>query len=630
MNNVFIGNLPVEKAIALFHSQVELNFRREMVKLKEASGRKTAEAVIAKKSSPDFHSAAMDGIAVNSEITQTASERTPKRLFDSTDFQYINTGNPLPKGTDSVIMIEEVIPIENGVIEIMVPSYPWQHIRQIGEDIIKGEMVLPSNHVIRPLDLGALMSAGIEEVCVYSKPRLGILPTGSEIVQRLSELAHGKILDSSSGVFEAYAHQYGAAATIYAPVSDDYELLKAAVEKAVEENDIVMTIAGSSAGSKDFTVDVLSELGRIIVHGVAMKPGKPTILGEINGKPFIGLPGYPVSSFFTFDVFVRPLLTDLNPSYSSDNHERCKMEVSLTQRIVSNLKHEEYVRMQLGYIGEKLIATPLSRGAGSTMSLVKADAILVIPREVEGMESESTQIVTLISPIKTIKEKLVINGSHDLLLDFLADKMPIASTHFGSMGGIIALKKNVTHIAPVHLIDEQTGQYNKHLPNQFFKGENMTIIEGVKREQGIIVKKGNPKQITSLKDLTREDVAFVNRQRGAGTRQLLDFELSRLGIDPRDIYGYSREVTTHMAVAISVANEGADAGLGIYSAAQHMDLDFISIGFEHYDFIIRDSSLDDPRVTFFISLLKSKWFKDTLDSIGGYAIESPGTLYKAV
>lgn len=631
MNNVFIGNLPVEEAIKRFHSEVKLSSRHEMVRISEAPGRITAVAVIAKKSSPDYHSAAMDGIAINSEATKTASEKTPKRLCESRDFHYINTGNPLPKGTDSVIMIEEVIPRDSGFIEIMIPSFPWQHIRQIGEDIIKGEMVLPSNHVIRPLDIGALLSAGLEEIEVYAKPRLGIIPTGNEIVQKLSELEYGKILDSSSKVFEAYAHQYGADAIIYSPVNDQFDVLKFALKKAFDENDIVVTIAGTSAGSKDFTLDVLSDLGRVIVHGVAMKPGKPTLLGEIDGKPFVGLPGYPVSSFFAFDVFVRPLLTDMNPNYRlSFDDDRKQLSVTLAQRIVSSLKHEEYVRVQLGNIGDKLIATPLNRGAGSTMSLVKADAILKIPREVEGMEAGTHQEVTLIKPLQTIKNKLVINGSHDLLLDFLADKIPIASTHVGSMGGIIALKRQETHIAPVHLIDELTGIYNRHLLKQYFNGEKMTIIEGVKREQGIIVKKGNPKQIMSLQDLTRNDVAFVNRQRGAGTRQLLDYELKRLSVESSEIYGYTREVTTHMAVAVSVLNDGADAGLGIYSAAHHMDLDFISIGFEHYDFIVRDDSLDDPRVIEFIALLKSNWFKETLDSIGGYSIESPGSLYKAV
>lgn len=640
MQKIFIGNMPVDQAKEQFMRQVEIPIQSEWVTLTDSVFRKTFVAVHALKSSPDAHVAAMDGIAVISDRTNGASEKTPKRLIENEDFVYVNTGNLMPEGYDSVIMIEEIVPVASNSIEIMMPSYPWQHVRQIGEDIIQGEMILPSNHVIRPLDLGAMLSGGIDTVCVYKKRSIGILPTGNEIVQSLSELKRGKIIDSSSKVFEGYAKEYGALSTIYPPAIDDFVVLQNAIKKGIEENDILITIAGSSAGAKDFTVDVIESLGRVIVHGVAMKPGKPTILGLIDGKPVIGLPGYPVSSYFTFDVFVKPLLTTLNPTYTEagiqtdtvnlingDSSDK-NLEVTLTQRLVSSLKHEEYVRMLLGLVDGNYIAAPLNRGAGSTMSLVRADAILKIPQEVEGIEAGSTINVSLIKKRNDIDKRLVVIGSHDLILDFIADKLPLSSGHVGSMGGILAIKRNEAHIAPVHLIDEKVGTYNLHLLKQYFNGEAVCLIEGVRREQGIFVKPDNPKNIQSLKDLQRDDVAFVNRQRGSGTRQLLDYELAKLAISPEAIYGYTREVNTHMAVAVSVLSEGADAGLGIRSAAEAFELDFIPIGYENYDFLVREKVLEDPRVKAFIELLKSDWFREALNTVGGYVLESPGLLHK--
>ncbi len=645
MKDVYIGNTPVSEAVESYLSEVAIAGSSEWVEVSEAAFRKTYRAVMARKSSPDAHMAAMDGIAVEAARTRGASERTPLRLREKVDFTYVNTGNLMPAGADSVIMIEEVFPLEPGVIEIMVPSYPWQDVRQVGEDILQGEMILPGDHVIRPLDLGALINAGVEQVLVHRRLKLGILPTGNEIVQTLGELEKGKILDSSAKVFRSYAKAYGALATVYPPARDVFEELKDAVERAVEENDILVTIAGTSAGSKDYSKDVITALGRVLVHGIAMKPGKPTILGEIKGKPVIGLPGYPVSSFFTFEVFVKPLLTHMNPGYSVNllqglqgDFSRVEarettdslLEVTLAQRVVSSLKHEEHIRMLLGHIEEGFIATPLDRSAGSTMSLVRADGILKVPQDIEGLEAGARVKVLLTKNAADIKKRLVITGSHDLILDFIADEMPLSSAHVGSMGGILSVKRGQTHLAPVHLIDETTGIYNQYLLERYFKDQAVVLMEGVRRQQGIMVKKGNPKGIAGIEDLVREDVSFVNRQRGAGTRQLLDFKLRDLKISPEAILGYTREVTTHLAVAVSVFDGGADAGIGIYSAAREMDLDFIPIGYENYDFLIPEKYLEDPRVKTFKACLVSEWFHDKLGAMGGYEVHQPGRIYKAV
>lgn len=617
---VYIDNTPVELAKEKYYAALDWKDVSETIPVIEASGRITAQAIFAKCSSPAHPCAAMDGIAVKAAKTKLANEREPLTLNRHQDFEWINTGNLIPEGFDSVIMIEDVIPAGNAQITILTPAISWQHIRQVGEDLVEGEMILPSGHQIQPQDLGALLSGGLSEVPVKRQRRIGILPTGNEIVQQLSEMRRGKIMDSTSPVLAALAKELGAQPHIYPAAPDDFDELKAAVLKGLSENDLLVTIAGSSTGSKDFTAKVIETEGQVVVHGVAMKPGKPTILGIIGGKPVIGLPGYPASSYLSFRNFAEPLLRGFQTPQINT------VQAALTQRIVSSLKHEEHIRVTLGYINDQYIATPLSRQASSTMSLVKADGLLKIPRSSEGMESGTHAEIELYHAPEAIKEKLVLIGSHDLILDLIADKMPLGSAHVGSLGGVLAIKRRECHCASVHLLDEDTGVYNSYLKPQYFENDDVLLIEGVKRLQGIMTKPGNPKRIESVADLARDGIQIVNRQRGAGTRQLLDYELKKRGLSPNQINGYEREVNTHLAVAVTVKTDDADAGLGIYSAAAQMQLNFVPIGYESYDFLVRRESYADPRVQQLIRVLQSEAFKSELEAIGGYALESPGRI----
>ncbi len=615
---VYIDNTPVELAKETYYDRLNWRIAVTLVPVSQAAGRVTSEAIFAKCSSPAHPCAAMDGIAVKASKTKEANERSPLTLKLHEDFDWINTGNLVPAGYNSVIMIEDVIPKDPDHIQLIAPAIPWQHIRQVGEDLVEGEMIIPSGHRIAPQDLGALLSGGIWEIPVLDQPRIGILPTGNEIVQTLSQMEKGKIMDSTSPVLAALATELGGTPQIYEAAPDDYEALKNAIQTALSENDILVTIAGSSTGSKDFTAQVIASEGDVIIHGVAMKPGKPTILGIINGKPIIGLPGYPASSYLAFRTFVEPLLRNFQPPV------RKVIKAALTQRIVSSLKHEEHIRVTLGYMNEQYIATPLSRQASSTMSLVKADGLLKIPRNSEGMESGSLAEIELYHEPEEIQEKLVLIGSHDLILDLIADQMPLTSAHAGSLGGVLAIKRKECHAASVHLLDEETGVYNQYLKEQYFEKDGVLLLEGVKRLQGIMVKPGNPKQIKSVADLNRGDIAIINRQRGAGTRQLLDYELKKCGLSPNQINGYEREVNTHLAVAVTVKNDDADAGLGIYAAAAQMGLEFIPIGYESYDFLLRKEAYEDPRLQHLIRILQSEKFKMQLEAIGGYKLESPG------
>lgn len=621
--NTYIDNIDVDEAGERYYTKLDLKPKYEEVDLVNSLNRVTSKAVYAKASSPNYNAAAMDGILVQAENTIGATDRNPKILEEDKDFIYVNTGNVVKNPYDSVIMIEDVIQLEKGKIQILKSSHPWQHIRPIGEDIIATEMILPSKHQIRPIDIGALIAGGIKKVEVYKKPELGIIPTGSEIVDEIDNLKVGNIVDSNSRVFEAMIIENHGIPNRYSPVKDDYETLKTKVLKGVEENDILLVVAGSSAGSKDYTAKIIEDLGEVVIHGVALKPGKPTILGIIEGKPIIGIPGYPVSAYLVFETFVKPLILEF---MGLKEEKDLFTEAIISKKITSSLKSRELVRVNLGYVDDKLIATPLTGGAGVTMSLVKADGIAIIPQALEGVEAGSIVNVKLLKSLNRIKETIVSIGSHDMIMDILSDMTKLTSGHVGSMGGILAMRRGECHIAPIHLLDMETGGYNKSYVEKYFSGKKMALIRGVKRHQGFIVEKGNPKNIESFRDLLREDVIYVNRQRGAGTRILLDYYLDREKIDIEDIEGYDREMTTHMAVATAVQTGSATAGLGIYSAAKALDLSFVNVALENYDFLVAEKLLEDKRIKEFIKALQSKEFKDRVKSLGGYDFEDMGEI----
>ncbi len=622
--NRYIENMDLEIAIEEYLSKLDFDKDTEKIPSFEAQGRITSKPVFAKRSSPHYNSAAMDGILVNSEVTKGASEVKPKILEEGKDFVYVNTGNPILDGYDSVIMIEDVIDLGDGKVQINKTTYPWEYVRNIGEDIVATEMILPSGHKIRALDLGAILAGGVEEVEVYKKPKVGIMPTGSEIVKSVSTEESGQITDTNSFMLSGCVIDAGGVPKRYDPTPDEYELLKKRIQEAVSENDMLLINAGSSAGSKDYTAKIIDELGERIIHGIAVKPGKPTILGKIDGKAVIGIPGYPVSAFIAFDSFAKPIIMRL----SGEKDRQEYLDAVLSKRIHSSLKNKELVRMNLGKVDDRLIATPISGGAGSTTSLVRADGIGEVPRNVEGMESGEKIRVKLLKKLEEIENTLVSIGSHDLIMDVIADKLELSSAHVGSMGGIISIRKKEAHIAPIHLLDEETGIYNISYVKKYIPNENTVIIKGVQRIQGFIVPKGNPKNIKTFEDLTRDDVVFINRQRGSGTRVLLDYKLKEGNIDSSNIKGYDLEYNTHMDIAQGVKSGNADVGLGVYSAAHALDLDFVEVAYEDYDFLIYEKSLEDSRIKKFIEIIESDQFKTQLESMGGYRLERTGEIIR--
>ncbi|MBU9725296.1 molybdopterin biosynthesis protein [Diplocloster modestus] len=626
--NLYLNNTPAEEAVKIYRKALEecVGVSYETIPVTEALNRVTKSAVYAKYCSPLYNSAAMDGVAVKAEITNLASEREPVELVIGENCQLIDTGDPIRPPCNAVIMAEDLVETPDpSRFRILASASPWQHVRPIGEDIVAGEMILPGGHRIRPVDIGVLIAGGVQKVEVVRRPLVAVIPTGSEIIEPGREPREGEIIESNSRMFENMVTEQEGLPFRLPPVPDDYGLLRQAILTAVREHDMVLVNAGSSAGMEDYTVHVLRELGQVIIHGVAIKPGKPVILAVVDGKPVIGLPGYPVSAFIGFQNFVIPVL-DL---YLGSNRQPAgRTEAVLSRRLISSLKYKEYVRVKIGKVDGKLIAAPLARGAGAAMSLVRADGFCVIDQNREGMEAGETVQVELFRSLSEIEHTVMVIGSHDLLLDVLSDLMPnlhphmfLSSTHVGSMGGLMALRRGETHVAPIHLLDQKTGIYNRSYLEELFH-EPVLLIKGVKRIQGLIVKKGNPLNIRGISDLPGR--RYVNRQRGAGTRILFDYLLGENGLTPAQIDGYTHEASTHMAVAALVGSDGADAGMGIQSAAKAMDLDFLPIGAEEYDFALYPKALELPHIQAFLDVLKSQAFRMKLKEMGGYDTTGTG------
>jgi len=618
-----------EDALAIFFEKVKPSTydAEEMVPVRESLGRVTARPVMARRSSPHYHSAAMDGIALKAQGTFGTAEDCPRQLRVGTEAFFVDTGDPLPSGTDAVVMIEEVQQVDGETVEILRAAHPWQNVRTVGEDVVASELVIPQNHRITPYDMGALLAGGVLEIAVKRKPRVVVIPTGSEVVVPEDFASRdpkpGEVVDFNSTIVAGLITEAGAEYVAHPAVPDDPLAIRGAILSACRNGyDIILLIAGSSAGSEDYTASVTQDLGEVVVHGVAIMPGKPTLLGTVNGRPIIGLPGYPVSAVVAFELFVWPLVAAMMgvPAQKGET-----MAVLPTRRMPSKLGVEEFVRVKLGKVGDRVMATPLPRGAGVITSLTRADAIVRIPRLIEGIEEGQQTEADLIRGSNEIENTVVVIGSHDLAIDLLASwvrrmdsSLYISSTHVGSLGGIVALKKGYAHMAGSHLLDPSSGEYNASYIRRYLAGMEVRLVQFAYRQQGFVLPQGNPKAIRGLSDVVREDIRFINRQRGSGTRVLLDYLLERENIETSHINGYDVEEFTHLGVAVAVASGRADMGVGIYGAAKALNLDFLPLEQERYDLVIPEEFFSDPKVQMIIRALRSEEFRAEIDRLGGY------------
>jgi putative molybdopterin biosynthesis protein len=625
----YLRKTPLQEARDSFLRVVDpSSVASEIITVEEALGRVTAEPLFAKISSPHYHAAAMDGICVRAEDTFGATEFAPRKLTRAGDcagsgaFAYVDTGNALPGWANAVIMIEKVRQIDDRTVEIFEAVAPWNHVRLVGEDIVATELLLPRAHRLRPYDLGALLAAGHTTVRVKACPRVGIIPTGDELIEPGAQARPGAVIEFNSTVLAGFVREWGGTPVKYPRARDDQAMLGAALRRAAEECDVVTVIAGSSAGEHDLTAEVVASLGELFVHGIDVMPGKPAVLGAIAGKPVIGVPGYPVSAIVIAREILRPCLERFlgvrAPSYPA-------VRAVVPKKIASHLGLEEFVRVTLGRVGEKLVAVPLARGAGVITTMVHADGLLRIPSLTEGLNAGEEVEVELLRPVDEIEGTILCTGSHDLAISVLEDRlklawpdMKIAAANVGSLGGLFALKRGETHIAGTHLLDPGTGAYNIPDIERVLAGVPLVLVHLTYREQGILVARGNPKGIRTLADLTRPGIRYVNRQAGSGTRVLLDYELRKAGIEPTGIAGYEREEFTHMAVGVAVASGLADAALGVRGAARALELDFVSVARERYDLACLRSFYESSAGVRLLGVIRSEGFKTAVAELGGY------------
>lgn len=629
----YLKNTPLKQAVEEYIEALKkagTTYKTETIATADALGRVTAAAVYARRCCPHYCASAMDGIALMSEKTFGAAENTPV-ILSSEDYKNIDTGDPLPDKSDCVIMVEDLIEAGGGKMMLHKAAVPWQNVRKIGEDICKGDMITTSFTVMTPSLIGAFLAGGVFSFEAITVPKIAIIPTGDEIVDgSKEELKNGAIPEFNSAIFSAMLCEWGAKAVVFPIVADKLELLCECIEKASRENDAVIVIAGSSAGRDDYTAEALKKSGTLVFHGIAIKPGKPAVLGHIGNVPFVGVPGYPVSGIIVMEEIFKSVL----PLLTGRRYENApKLQARLTKQTVSSLKYKEYIRCRVGFLDSKAVAVPMGRGAGIVTGFAKASGIFTIPQSSEGKQRGEDVKISLLKPLDELKNSVMIVGSHDPLLDEVADILKltgsgveVSSSHVGSMGGITAIKNGEAHMGAIHLLDINSGEYNKSYVRTYFPKDTAVLIRGVGRIQGLMVKRGNPENIKGLKDIAEKKLSYINRQKGSGTRVLLDYLLKKEGIEAVSIYGYTREEYTHTAVAATVAAQSAQAGLGILSAAKIYELDFIPLYSEQYDFLVAESALSDERVKSFLEVLNSDIFKQRLERMGGYTFESIGQI----
>ncbi|MEN6600814.1 MAG: molybdopterin biosynthesis protein [Bryobacteraceae bacterium] len=631
----FYRNLkPLDEARAIFFKRFR-NTRTDLetAPVREALGRCLAGPVYASRSVPAYDGAAMDGLAVRASCTFSASPDSPVLLRGGLEAKPVNTGEPLPEGTDAVVMIEKA-EARGDDFEIREAVNPLQNVRKAGEDIVKGEILLPARQRIRPYDQGALLAAGVLSVEVFRKPRVLIVPTGDEIVRPEdagARLAPGAIVEVNGQILASLTAECGGESVIMQTVPDDPAAIRKAVTGGLDAGyDLVLLIAGSSAGSKDYVLSVLEEMGELLVHGVMVRPGKPTLLAAVENRPVVGVPGYPVSAAVAFREFVRPLLYRMQGILEPEAET---IQAVMGRKLPSKPGVEEQVRVILGKVGERTVAVPLSGGAGVLTSMVRGDGILRIPPGVSGYSEGEAVRVELLTPARALETRLITIGSHDLTIDLLgslvkeasAGRVTISTSNVGSLGGLIAIDRGIAHFAGCHLLDTETGDYNRFYLRKYVTKTPVVLITLVHRWQGLILQNGNPKSIKDISDLVGPGVFFVNRQPGSGTRILLDYELKKHGIEPARVNGYRNEEYTHMNVAMAVASGRGDAGLGIMAAAKALDLDFIPITRERYDLVFPGAVMEREGVRLLLDIIGSARFREQVLAMGGYEVDETGT-----
>ena len=609
----FLDVVSADEARARFEAHLDLKpLGAETVTLTDALTRVLAHDIIASVDAPPFDRSNVDGFALRAADTLGASQSAPKILKlngeviacgDAPTLEVahgtattIATGGVIPRGADAVVMVEHTELIEQGepCIELQRAVTPGQFISYAGSDIARGETLLRKGARIGSREIGMLAACGLASVDVVRRPTVAVISTGDELVALGQPLKPAGIYDSNGAIIAAAVAEAGGQAVAFGAIPDDAAALDKAVQDALAQCDMVVLSAGTSKGAGDLSHQIVSKLGApgILVHGVALKPGKPLCLGVIGKTPLVVLPGFPTSAIFTFHAFVAPVIrafAGLPPEAAQT------IEARVPVRIASELGRKEFVLVSLIESDDGPIAFPTGKGSGSVTSFSQADGFLEVDALATALDAGSQAHVTLIGSAAHAPD-LVIMGSHDIALDVvvgaLADKGFAARTlAVGSLGGVAAATRGECDIAPVHLIDPVSGQYNKHLATAA-----LTLVPGWQRMQGVLFRPGDKRfEGKSAEEaiqavLADDDALMVSRNAGAGTRVLIDKLLN--GARPP---GYANQPKSHNAVATAIAQGRADWGVAIEPVANMYGLGFLPLAPEHYDFLVVEAQARKAR-----------------------------------
>ena len=621
----------VTDALELWYSACEKASCPERLKtvrlpLAEAAGLVTAQSVWALGSSPPFDASAMDGIAVHSPQTKGATEDVPARIGVG-EFEVVDTGDPLPEGFDAVVMREHVH-VADGIAHVCSEVGPYQNVRSIGEDIVANELLLFEGHRLRPVDLAACGAAGVTEVLVRQRPVVAVLPTGDEIRPVGSALARGQFYDTNSIMLAAQAREIGCEAVVLPIEADDPQGIARAVRKAVAICDLLIIIAGASVGRDDYTAQVIERLGVLAVHGVALRPGHPVMLGAVDATPILGAPGYPVSAAISFEVFAAPLIARLEGTMGQ-GRPRCRAQ--LAHEVTSPVDTDEWVRVRLGRVNDRLMAAALPRGAGVLTSLVRADGLLWVPAGSRGNDAGAEVEISLLRDPAEIEGTIVAMGSNDLALDLAASALrgadvgrSLATWSPGFRAGLSGLREGLCHLAGVAHLGPLTGQSQLDEISERRRGTE--ACRGSARCAPTRAH-GRASQPASHRWHSRPGQrrrALCQPAVGLGDASALERELERLGIAESSVTGYKREEGTHLAVAAAVASGRCDCGLGLLAAARAFGLGFIPLWTECYDLVLDANMVETELLAPLWHLLSSPAFQAAVRALGGYDTSETG------
>jgi putative molybdopterin biosynthesis protein len=630
----FLEVVSAQEAHARFARHLDLSpLAAEQVMLAAALGRVLAHDVVAAVDAPPFDRSNVDGFALRAADAMNASDTAPKRLtlnreviacgfapaleVKSGTATTIATGGVIPRGADAVAMVEYTELIDDGVpaIELRRAIAPGQFVSYAGSDIARGETLLRRGARIGSREIGMLAACGLAKVDVVRRPKVAVLSTGNELVAPGEPLRPASVYDSNGAIIAAAVAELGGEPVLFGAFPDDETALEKAVRSALESCDIVVLSGGTSKGAGDLSHLVVSKLGQpgILVHGVALKPGKPLCLGVVSGKPIVVLPGFPTSAIFTFHAFVAPVLrawAGLPPDAAETVTARIPV------RIASELGRQEFALVALVRGTDGALAFPTAKGSGSVTSFSQADGFIAIDALASALDAGTQANVTLIGSAARAPD-LVIMGSHDIALDAVVGALSERGFSarvlaVGSQGGVAAAQRGECDIAPVHLIDPVSGKYNVHLA-----GNGLRLVPGWRRMQGIIFRNGDARFDGRSADaalkaaLEDPSCLMVNRNAGAGTRVLIDKLLD--GARPA---GYANQPKSHNAVAAAVEQGRADWGVGIAPVAKLYGLGFIPVAPEHYDFLLVESRGERPGVQAFLAALRDGKTRARIEALG--------------